>query len=101
MDDLDLELDDSVVFELPAFEDVEAFHDRLRPRWDGWTHVDEQVWLLTARVGAQGDLAALLRTAQELLRELGRDGIRFCLDGRVYVLDASPRRATDLAARSK
>jgi hypothetical protein len=87
MDDLDFELDDIVIFELPTFEDVEAFCDRFRPRWDGWSHADEQVWLVTADLGeGAGDLASLLREAQ-----LGLPAIRYCLDGRVYVLEAARR----------
>ena len=92
MDDLDLELDDIVIFELPTFEDVEAFCDRFRPRWDGWSHADEQVWLVTADLGTgAGGLASLLREAQDLVSELGLPAIRYCLDGRVYVLEAARR----------
>lgn len=92
MDDLDLELDDVVIFELPTFEDVEAFCERLRPRWEGWSHADEHVWLVTANLGAsRGDLASLFREAQDLLSELGLAAIRYYLDGRVYVLEAARR----------
>jgi hypothetical protein len=102
MDDLDLELDDVVIFELPTFEDVEAFCDRFRPRWDGWSHVDEQVWLFSVQLQPDADVAGLLRDAQVLVAELGLAAIRFCLDGRIYALEAaSPSRAADLAARSK
>jgi hypothetical protein len=100
MDDFAFDLDDVVIFELPTFEDVEAFADRLRPRWDGWTHADEQLWLFTARLSAKADLAALLRAVQELLADLGLHVMRFLLDGRVYALEAAPRSA-DVAARSK
>lgn len=89
MEDLDLELDDIVIFELPAFEDVEAFCERFRPRWAGWSHADEQVWLFTARLSTgDGDIASLLREAQELLSERRLAAVRYCLDGRVYVLEA-------------
>jgi hypothetical protein len=102
MDDLDLELDDAVLFELPTYEDVEAFLDRIRPRWEGWSDAEEDVWLFTARLERSGDLAPLLREAQELIAELGLDAIRFSLDGRAYLLDAArPTREADLAARSK
>jgi hypothetical protein len=89
MDDLDAQLDDVVLFELPAQEDVDAFCARLRPRWEGWSDADEDVWLFTAQLERGGDLAPLLRAAQELIAELGRDSIRFCLDGRIYLLRAS------------
>jgi hypothetical protein len=101
MEDLDLELDDVVLFELPTHEDVEAFCDRIRPRWEGWSDAEENVWLVTARLERSGDLAPLLREAQELIAELGLDAIDFCLDGRAYRLDAArPPRAADLTARS-
>ena len=87
--ELELELDDVVIFELPTFEDVEAFCERLRPRWDGWSHADEQVWLFTADLAADGELASLLREAQDLLSELGLSAVRYCLDGRLYVLEAA------------
>jgi hypothetical protein len=102
MDDLDRELDDVVLFELPTPEDVEAFCDRIRPRWEGWSDADEDVWLCTARLEKTGDLAPLLREVQELIAELGLDAIDFCLDGRAYRLDAArPPREADLAAKSK
>jgi hypothetical protein len=102
MDDLDFQLDDSVIFELPTLPDVDAFSDRLRPRWDGWSDSDEPGWLFTARLNPGDNVAVLLREVQELLAELGLDAIRFCLDGRVYVIDAAPvARAADLAAKSK
>jgi hypothetical protein len=93
--DLDLQLDDVVLFELPNPEDVEAFRARIRPRWDGWSDADGELWLFTAQLEKSRDLAPLLREAQDLISELGHDAIRFCLDGRIYVLDAarSPRSA--------
>jgi len=101
MEDLALDLGDVVLFELPAQEHVEAFRDRIRPRWDGWSDADDQVWLFTARLEGSADLAPLLRQAEELVAELGLVSIRFCLDGRVYLLEpARPSRAADLAAGS-
>lgn len=102
MDDLDRELDDVVLFELLTQEDAEAFRDRIRPRWGGWSDEDEEVWLFAAQFEGSGDLAPLLREAQELIAERGLDAIRFCLDGRIYLLDATrPPREADLAERSK
>jgi hypothetical protein len=96
-------LDDVVLFELPASGDAEAFCDRLRPRWTGWSHADSDVWLFTADL-AGDDLALLLREAQELVADLGLAAIRFYLDGRVYLLEAAPRpgsaRITVLHPRS-
>jgi hypothetical protein len=102
MDDLDRELDDVVLFELPTHEDVEAFRDRLRPRWDGWSDADEDVWLFTARFEQAGDLAVMLRLAEALVAELGLPAIYYCLDGRVYALEAAPASPSgDLAAQPK
>jgi len=99
MEDLDRELDDVVLFELPTREHVDAFCDRIRPRWEGWSDADAQLWLLTAQLDGGADLAPLLREAQELMAELGLAAIRYCLDGRLYVLEAARSRATaDLAA---
>lgn len=93
MDDLDFELDDTVLFELPSFAEVEAFCDRLRPRWAGWSDADGEAWLFTARLDrAGGDLPSLMREAQELVGELGLPAVRYCLDGRVYDLEAAPDR---------
>jgi hypothetical protein len=89
MDDLDLaiDLDDYVLFELPTMEDAEAFEDRLRPRWGGWSVADDDIWLVSADVGgAPGDLPQLFEEAQQLLAELGLPDARFFLDGRVYWL---------------
>jgi hypothetical protein len=99
MEDWDLELDEVVLFELPTHEHVRAFCGRIRPRWEGWSDLDEQVWLFTAELKGGGDLAPLLREAQELVAELGLEAIRYCLDGRIYMLDAArPRDTADLAA---
>ena len=97
--DLDLALDDVVLFELPNPEDVEAFRQRIRPRWEGWSDADGELWLFTAQLEQSRDLAPLLREAQELVSELGLDAIRFCLDGRIYVLDGAPSaRTAEIAA---
>jgi hypothetical protein len=89
VDDLELALDDIVIFELPTFEDVEAFAERFRPRWDGWSLTEEPLCAFTVRLDAQSDVAALLRQAQELVAELGLPAIRFSLDGRAYRLEAA------------
>jgi hypothetical protein len=88
--EFDFLLDDVVLFELPTFEDVEAFSHHLRPRWPGWSDADEHTWLFTVSLGGEADeLAQLLRRAQDLLAELGLPVIRFFLDGRVYGLQAA------------
>jgi hypothetical protein len=85
-------MDDVLRFELPTFEDIEAFCDRLRPRWPGWSLFDEPMWLWTADLsGAAHELPRLLREAQDLVAELGLSAISFWLDGRVYILEATRR----------
>ena len=91
MPDLDLDLDDVVLFELPTEADMWAFVDRIRPRWAGWSDAEEGVWVFTAQLEENRDLAPLLRAAEELVAELALDAIHFCLDGRVYLLE--PARA--------
>ena len=67
MDDLDLQLDDVVLFELPTRELVEAFRRRIRPRWDGWSDTEEDVFLFTAELRESGDVAPLLRSGAAAL----------------------------------
>jgi hypothetical protein len=94
----DLDLADVVIFELPSFADVEAFCDRFRPRWVGWSHADDESSLFAARLSATpGDLALLLREAQELLTELGLATARYCLDGRLFELVARPAASMEKA----
>ena len=90
MDQLDTQLSDVVLFELPTFEAAQAFRVSLRPRWPGWSHDDEGLWLFAAEIGDETDgLAHLLREAQEQLAELGLLAIVFVLDGRSYALAAA------------
>ena len=90
MDEIDVQLSDVVLFELPTFEAAQAFRVRMRPRWAGWSHNDEPVWLFAAELGDESDsLALLLREAQTLVSDLDLPAIVFCLDGRSYVLDAA------------
>jgi len=93
MDELDLQLDDVVLFELPTHADVEAFCDRFRSNWPGWSEADGDVWLFAVDLdGRTDDLAGLFRAAQELLAELGLPTVRFYLDSRIYGLEAAAQR---------
>jgi hypothetical protein len=90
MDVFETELSDVVLFELPTFEAAQAFRVRLRPRWAGWSHDEDQLWLFAAEIGGETDeLALLLREAQELVADLDLLAIVFAVDGRSYVLPAA------------
>ena len=89
MDALETQISDVVLFELPTWEAAQAFRVRLRPRWPGWSHDDEPVWLFAAELDEETDsLALLLREAQALLADLDLPAIVFVLDGRSYVLES-------------
>ena len=100
MDEFEAQLSNLVIFELPTFEDVEAFCERFRPQWSGWSLVEPDLWLFTVELCRSDDLSPLLGGAQQLLAELGLAAIRVFLDGRAYVLEARPRPAAARGARS-
>jgi hypothetical protein len=90
VDELDFQLSDIVLFELPTFQVAQAFRVRLRSRWPGWSHDDQELWLFAAELGDEADaLALLLREAQEVLADLDLLGVVFVVDGRSYVLSAA------------
>jgi hypothetical protein len=90
VDELDIQFSEIVLFELPSFEAAQAFRVRLRPRWPGWSHDDEGLWLFAAEFGDEPDaLPLMLREAQELIADLDLLAIVFVLDGRSYVLPAA------------
>jgi len=94
--DDDVAMSDCVLFVLPTRGDVDLFCSALRPRRRGWSAQDEDVWLVTAELRPEeSDLAELLRIAQAVIADLALPTIVFCLDDRVYCLDA---RARDDAA---
>jgi hypothetical protein len=107
MDDFEDQFSDVVLFELPTFEDTQAFRARFRSRWGGWSHEDDEVWLFAAELAGTGhELSELLREAQGLLSDRSIPSIRFVLDGRVYALEsaepvyerAAPREPSGLEA---
>ena len=76
-----------IFFEIPAYADVEQFCARIRPRWPGWKLLDVDVWLVGATVKVDDtDLAVLLRAVGSAIAELDLLAIRYCLDGRFYVM---------------
>jgi hypothetical protein len=91
--DDELAMSDLVFFELPSSGDVERFCSALTPRWRAWSIDDGEVWLAAVDVRTEEvDLAALLREAQAVIAELALPEICFCLDGRVYWLEARVHR---------
>ncbi len=100
MNQLDSQLSDVILFELPTFEAAQAFRLGLRPRWPGWSHDDDGLWLFAAEIGGETDgLALLLREAQEQLAELDLLAIVFVLDGRSYVLAAADQAVYERTAK--
>lgn len=92
MDAIDTQLSDVVLFELPTLEAAQAFRVRLRPRWPGWSHDEDELWLFAAEIGDEtNDVAQLLREAQEVVSDLDLLVVVFVLDGRSYVLPAAER----------
>ena len=76
-----------IFFEIPAYADVEQFCARIRPRWPGWKMLDVDVWLVGATVKVDdSDLAVLLRAVGDAIAELELLAIRYCVDGRFYVM---------------
>jgi hypothetical protein len=89
MEDETNELSDVVLFELPTCADIDRFHERIRPRWRGWTTRDDEVWLVAAEPSADAaDFAVLLREVEAYVAETGLHAIRFCVDGRFHILEA-------------
>lgn len=83
-------MSEMIFFEIPAFADVEQFCRHIRPHWPGWKLLDVDVWLVGATVKVDDfDLAALLRTVEAAVAVLGLMAIRYCLDGRFYVMDGA------------
>jgi hypothetical protein len=81
------ETSEMIFFEIPAFADVERFCARIRPHWPGWKMLDVDVWLVGATVKVDdSDLAVLLRAVGDAIVELDLLAIRYCVDGRFYVM---------------
>lgn len=102
MGEIETQLGDVVLFELPTFEAAQAFRLRLRPRWPGWSHNEDELWLFAAEIGDEtDDVAQLLRKAQEVVSDLDLLAVVFVLDGRSYFLPAAEpvyERAAEQAA---
>ena len=89
-------LSNVVRFELPAYVDVDEFGARIRERWPGTIQLKGDIWVVSARVKSTADdLAHLLRRVETYVADTDLQAIRYCLDGRYYVMEA---RAPDRAA---
>ena len=89
-------MSETIFFEIPVYADVERFCALIRPNWPGWKMLDVDVWLVGATVEVDDvDLGALLRTVETAIPELGLPAIRYCLDGRFYVMDGRGAGFTD------
>ena len=87
MEPVTAETSEMIFFEIPAYVDVEQFCARIRPRWPGWKMLDVDVWLVGATVEVDdSDLAVLLRAVGDAIAELELLAIRYCVDGRFYVM---------------
>jgi hypothetical protein len=90
VEDVTAELSEMILFEVPAYADVKTFCARLRPRWQVWQVFDNDVWLVGARAKVDDvDIAVLLREVEALVAELDLRAIRYCLDGRFYVMECA------------
>ena len=99
VEDVAAETSEAIIFEVPAYVGVEKFCARIRPRWLGWMIRDGDVWLVAATVQVDdADLAALLREVQACVSDLDLQAIRYCLDGRFYILEALPGDVEQRAA---
>jgi hypothetical protein len=101
VEDITAETSEMIFFQLPFYIDVEQFCVRIRPRWPGWKVLDHDVWLVGATVRVDDiDLAALLREVQTAVSELHLDAIRYCLDGRFYIMEGVRLEGTTHVVRS-
>jgi hypothetical protein len=92
MDNTVSEPSDILLFEIPEFMELDEFHERIRPRWPGWTRNEEEISVVAAEVGDDPTaLAELLREVESYVAEAELFAIRFWLDGRPYVLTAPVR----------
>ena len=88
MEEVTGEMSELILFEVPTYA-VGRLSARIARRWPGSTTRDEDVWYVTARFQEDAaDLAALLREVEACVFDLNLQAIRYCLDGRFYILEA-------------
>ena len=101
VEDVAAELSEMILFEVPAYADIQRFCARIRPRWPVWQMLADDVWLIGARVKVDdADLAALLREVEAAVSELDLQAIRYCLDGRFYIMEGPHPEGANRVVRS-
>ena len=93
------DLSETVVFEVLDRTRAEWLGRRLGSRWLAATSEDDEGTVVAVGLRPEeGDLAALLRVAEEWVTDSGLGAIRFHLDGRAYVLDSWVATSQPVAA---
>lgn len=88
----DPSLDELVVFELPDRRLAGLLLAQLSPKRFAWMQNADEIPVVAALLNPDElDLAVLLRGVQAWLKRVKLAGIRFELDGRMYVLEAGSR----------
>ncbi len=89
--DYDETFEEVVLFEVPSSEEAQRLWLRLQEARLAWLHRDEDTYYVAAVIRAEsGDLALLLRDAENWVAERRLTSVPFELDGRMY--DLQPRR---------
>jgi hypothetical protein len=92
-------MNETVLFEIPGFEDATQLCGRLAMDWLTWVQsYDSLRFVAVLLLPEEGDLAVLLRAVQRWIAGRGIDRVRFELDGRRYTLDAGKAASTAMAA---
>ena len=90
-------LSETVVFELPGPVGAERLCERLRHRWRCQIYDHEGSLVAVELTPREGDLAVLLRTAEEWLEDSPNSTLPFNVDGCAYVMRRT-RSSTPTAA---
>jgi hypothetical protein len=98
VEDVAAELSEMILFEIPAYANVKQFCARIRHRWPLWQVLDDDVWLVGVRTKVDdADLAVLLREVEAVVSELDLQAIRYCLDGRFYIMECVVASESEIA----
>jgi hypothetical protein len=88
---------DLVHFELPRFVDVGGLVARLGDRCPVAVITEGDIWIVTAVVSGGDELGRVLREVEGYIGEVDLLAIRFCVDGRYYVMNNPPRTRSEAA----